>query len=66
MDHACSRSIQLKDWEVNHHMGKHGTRYAIKWHEEKFLMEEVAKCKERLVAWFAFAHAHAKIPHACG
>ena len=42
-------------------MGKHGTRYAIQWHEEKLLMEEVAKGKERLVAWFAFAHTHAKI-----
>ena len=59
------RSIQLKDWEVNHHTGKHGTRYAVQHHEGNLLKEELDKGKERVVAWLSTDHAlspHAKVP----
>jgi len=46
-----SRSIQLKEWEVKHHTGKHGTRYTAQRHEQKLLAEEVAKGKERVAEW---------------
>jgi lipopolysaccharide biosynthesis glycosyltransferase len=45
------RSVQLKEWEVKHHTGKHGTRYKVQGHEEKLLAGEVAKGKERVAKW---------------
>lgn len=45
------RSIQLKEWEVKHHTGKHGTRYKVQGHEKKLLTGEVVKGKERVADW---------------
>jgi FkbM family methyltransferase len=47
------RSRQLKDWEVKHHTGKHGTRYNVQHSEGGLLKEEIAKGGKRVVKWLA-------------
>ncbi len=51
--YAPGRSTQLKNWEVKHHMNKHGTQYAVQHKEGRLLTEELAKGKRRVVAWLS-------------
>jgi FkbM family methyltransferase len=45
------RSRQLKDWEVKHHTGKHGTRYNVQHSEGGLLKEELEKGQKKVAAW---------------
>eukprot|EP00940_MAST-03C_sp_MAST-3C-sp2_P000001 g1.t1 len=47
------RYERMRNWEVIHHTGKHGTRYAVNWDSKKLLQSELEKGKKRIQEWLS-------------